>query len=60
TEIVNKWLETTLRAFVAENKETWSEWLKLLEFAYNAHVSQTTGCAPFDLLMGFRPTSPLD
>lgn len=32
----------------------------LLEFAYNSHVSESTGEAPFNLLLGYLPMSPLD
>ena len=33
TEIVNRQLETMLRAYVAEDRTTWAEWLPLLEHA---------------------------
>ncbi|KIY61445.1 hypothetical protein CYLTODRAFT_330948, partial [Cylindrobasidium torrendii FP15055 ss-10] len=41
-------------------KADWAKWLKLLEFAYNSHVSATTGESPFTLLLGFQPPSPMD
>ncbi|PBK83043.1 hypothetical protein ARMGADRAFT_945602, partial [Armillaria gallica] len=37
-----------------------SEWLHLLEFAYNCHESTLTSSLPFKLLLGFVPTSPLE
>ncbi|KIY61607.1 hypothetical protein CYLTODRAFT_333951, partial [Cylindrobasidium torrendii FP15055 ss-10] len=38
----------------------WAKWSRLLEFAYNSHVSATTGETPFYLLLGYHPPSPLD
>lgn len=60
TEVVNKTLETMLRAYTAENKESWAEWIHLLEFAYNSNVHSSTGCSPYFLLYGFNPTTPVD
>ncbi|PBK63537.1 hypothetical protein ARMSODRAFT_866865, partial [Armillaria solidipes] len=45
---------------VSGDKTSWANWLHVLEFAYNSHVSASTGCTPFSLLLGFQPTSPLD
>ncbi|PBK59696.1 hypothetical protein ARMSODRAFT_898954, partial [Armillaria solidipes] len=60
TEIVNKFLEMMLRAYISEDKSSWAAWLHILEFAYNSHMSASTGATPFLLLLGFQPTSPLD
>ena len=60
TEIVNRFLEVMLRAFVSNNKETWALWLPLLEWAYNASVHRSTGATPNFLMFGFEPRSPLD
>lgn len=60
TEIVNKYLETMLRAYVAGNKSSWAEWLHLLEFAYNSSLHQSIGTSPYFLLYGFHPKEPLD
>ncbi len=45
---------------MAEDKTNWAQWLKLLEFAFNAHVTQITGTSPFQLLLGFIPWSAFD
>jgi hypothetical protein len=60
TEIVNKRMEIMLRAYAAEDKTSWSEWLHLLEFAYNSTPSASTGDIPYMLLYGFTLKSPLD
>jgi hypothetical protein len=60
TEILNKRLEIMLRAYCAQDKESWSEWLHLLEFAYNSSPSASTGEPPYLLLYGFLPKSVLD
>ena len=57
TEIVNRFLEVMLRAFVSENKESWALWLPLL---YNASVHSSTGTSPNFLMFGFEPRSPMD
>ncbi|SJL13286.1 uncharacterized protein ARMOST_16726 [Armillaria ostoyae] len=59
TEIVNKTLESMLRAYVSKDRANWAEWLHLLEFSYNAHKHASTGASPFQLLLGFQPSSPL-
>lgn len=60
TEIVNRQLEVMLRAYVADDRTTWSDWLHLLEHAYNSRVHASTGASPYFLLYGFEPRSPLD
>ena len=60
TEIVNRFLEVMLRAFVSDNKESWALWLPLLEWAYNASIHSSTGTSPNFLMLGFEPRSPID
>lgn len=60
TEIVNRQLEIMLRAYVADDRSSWAEWLPYLEHAYNAHSHASTGATPYYLLYGFEPRSPLD
>ncbi len=58
TEIINKFLETMLKAYINGDQNSWATWLHVLEFAYNSHVSATTGFTLFLLLLGFQPMSP--
>ena len=60
TEIVNKQMEIMLRAYTAQDKTAWSNWLHLLEFAYNTTPSASMGDIPYMLLYGFIPKNPLD
>ncbi|RDB15235.1 hypothetical protein Hypma_004746 [Hypsizygus marmoreus] len=60
TEIVNKQIEVMLRAYVSDDKSAWSQWLHILEYAYNSAVYSSTGMTPFFLLHGFEPRKPLD
>lgn len=60
TEIVNRQLETMLRAYVKEDRESWCDWIPLLEHAYNAKTHAATGSTPYFLLYGFEPRSTLD
>lgn len=60
TEIVNRQLETMLRAYVKEDRTAWCEWIALLEHAYNSKVHSGTGSSPYFLLYGFEPRGSLD
>lgn len=57
---MNKRLEVMLRAYCAKDKESWSDWLHLLEFAFNSTPSKTTKETPHLLLYGFSPKDVLD
>ncbi len=59
TEVVNKTLESMLRAYMSEDQSSWAEWLHLLEFTYNSHIHTSTSLTPFQLLLGFQLSSPL-
>src|ERR1700732_3363751 len=49
-----------LRAYAAQDKTSWSNWLHLLEFAFNSTPSASTGDVPYMLLYGFVDKNPLD
>lgn len=60
TEIVNKLLETMLRAYVAGERKNWAYWVPILEHSYNRKVHASTGSSPYFLLLGYEPRSLLD
>ena len=60
TEILNRLLETMLRAYVNADRNDWVEWLHLLEFAYNSARHSSMGTTPFLSLLDFQPHSTLD
>lgn len=55
TEILNATLEQMLRAYVAENRASWSQWLSVLAFSYNSAVHSSSSYAPNFLLFGYHP-----
>ena len=55
SERTNQTVETALRIFGNFRQDDWSEWLPLVQYHLNSHVSNTTRFAPFDLWMGYIP-----
>ena len=51
-------LQQMLRAVVNPRQNDWSEYLPLLEFAYNNSKQASTGFAPFSLCYGRQPATP--
>ena len=60
TEVMNQHLETMLRAYVQEDRAGWASWLDVLQFAYNNSIHSSHKSKPAELLLGYKPRSPLD
>jgi hypothetical protein len=60
TEVVNRTLETMLRAIVGKNLKTREDGLPFIEFAYNRAIHSSTGFSPFEIVYGFNPLTVLD
>jgi hypothetical protein len=59
TERVNETLETYLRHFVSAGLNDWDTLLSRAEFAHNAAVNETIRAAPFKLIYGYHPRTPV-
>lgn len=57
TERFNLTLIAGIRAFVAENPQTWHEYVGTLTYAYNTQVHITTGNPLFDLVLSQPPAA---
>lgn len=55
TEVLNTTIEQMLRAYVAENRSSWAQWLSVLAYAYNSSVHSSTMYSPNFLLFGYHP-----
>lgn len=55
TENLNHTLETMLRAYVAQDRTLWAQYLSEMAFAYNSSKHGSTGYRPDFLLMGYEP-----
>ena len=55
SERTNQTVETALRIFSNYHQNDWVDWLPVVQYQMNAHVSQTTKHAPFELWMGYTP-----
>jgi len=45
---------------IKKNLKTWEDCLPHVEFAYNHSMHSATKFSPFEIVYGFKPTSPLD
>ena len=55
SERTNQTVETALRIFSNFRQDDWSEWLPIVQYQINSHVSGTTKFAPYELWMGYVP-----
>lgn len=55
TENLNASIEVMLRAYVANDRNSWSEWLSEVMHAYNSATHSSTTYSPDFLLMGYQP-----
>ena len=53
----NQWLEQYLRIYTTHTQDNWANLLPLAQFVHNSWPSVTTGLSPFELLIGFIPSS---
>ncbi|OMO55704.1 reverse transcriptase [Corchorus capsularis] len=57
SEVLNRCLETYLRAFVSENPKQWTRILHWAEWSYNSSFHSAACMTPFQALYGFPPPS---
>ncbi len=57
TEIMNQYLEISIRSYINEDKDNWEDLLDSLAFSYNTSVHTATGFSPAYLLHGYQPKS---
>jgi len=55
SEWTNQTVETTLRIFGNYHQSDWADWLPIVQYQMNAHVSHTMKYTPFDVWMGYTP-----
>jgi len=55
SERTNQTVETALRIFGNYRQDDWSDWLPIVQYQLNSHVSNTTGFTPFEIWMGYIP-----
>lgn len=60
TKVVNRTLSALLRATVGKNLKNWLDCIPYVEFAYNHATHSATKLSPFEIVYGFKPTTPLD
>lgn len=60
TEQHNRVMQEMLRAYVNETGSDWDLHLSALMIAYNSSRHSSTGFTPYELDVGFNPTTPID
>jgi hypothetical protein len=60
TERINNILEVYLRHYVTVSQKEWARLLDIAQFSYNLQKNESTGRSPFEIILGFQPTTPKD
>ena len=60
TEVVNRTLVHLLRGFHSKKPTTWDDSLPYIQFAFNRAIHGSTLKSPFEVVLGFLPSSPFD
>jgi hypothetical protein len=58
TERMVRTFKEMLRHYISNTQHDWTEHIAAMEFAYNNSVNPTTGFTPFELDLGYRPSTP--
>lgn len=56
SERTNKTVVQVLRQYVSRQQKDWTTHLSIVELAINLATNESTGAAPFELVLGFRPS----
>ena len=59
TERVNRILNNLLRSYCYQEHDTWTNYLDMVEFAYNSSYQKSIDTTPFMADLGYQPTLPL-
>ena len=57
SERTNQELEIFIRSYCYEEQNKWDKWLPAAEFAHNQRPNATTKKTPFELIMGYNPST---
>jgi hypothetical protein len=58
TERVNQTMQTLLRCYCAESGFDLTSNLSMMEFYYSCSINEATSHSPFEVMYGFRPSTP--
>jgi len=60
TEVVNRTMVRLLRGYNSKHPRTWDASLPYLQFAFNRAIHSSTLKSPFEVCLGYLPSSPFD
>jgi len=59
SEVMNRMVENYLRCYCSYHQDDWDTLLPSAEFAYNSAISADLGSSPFEVDLGYNPSTPL-